>query len=654
MHDACLIGRYVILIELQFCTHRASILTSKLRTNGCELNLVPDMVAEAFASIGDPLVIVSLENGSLRVHGPFAMYVDLKKSREEITSALFPNSGQKNKAVIAMTTAVLREDNHHVEEHRNGDHSVEKQSSKVNIQNVKIKKGSLSTLTSVLVDGENCGGEDTTLQTATNSWDDLKQPSFAFNMSQTKVDILVSDSDETSVESLQSSKGMVSQSVTDREWKVKKNVCLDSSNMMEETGDENNIQESRSKNRRKSKKNKSDTTLNALPTVVLDRQPCAQKDTTLQEARNSWDDLTSLQEENNSWDDLEQPSSASDTRSDESTMQRFVERGESSRGMMDGFFMKTGQEWKVKQKMGLDFSNNNSQDSGINIEMGNSTRQKSKKNSQTLQEVNNSWDDLKQPSFASSNMSGKKTAGDRVQSSKGMVGGFLSRPVIGQQWKVVEKVGSESSDMTEDKCDEEHINGGQSELETETNIDNTHNVEIKKGEEKKMKKWIKKNKGTKNGDSSSVESVLEKQTIYKKTQDVEIKKGKGNNMEKWVKKNKESNNLNTFTCDEHEHGNENHSLLQEENHVKETDDKHRIGNHSPLEILLEKESNDDDIHNEENKKRKGKFIAREDTSMCETNSTCNDLNLSSSAFDMGLVVTLTYQCYLLIIIEKAG
>nr|GEU65283.1 UvrD-like helicase, ATP-binding domain, P-loop containing nucleoside triphosphate hydrolase [Tanacetum cinerariifolium] len=59
-----------------------------------KLNLDPEVVAEAFISIDDPLVIVSLKNVNPKIEAPCAIFVDLQKSKEEIMNVLFPS---KNK-----------------------------------------------------------------------------------------------------------------------------------------------------------------------------------------------------------------------------------------------------------------------------------------------------------------------------------------------------------------------------------------------------------------------------------------------------------------------------------------------------------------------------------------------------------------------------
>ncbi|KAL4575598.1 hypothetical protein LXL04_022446 [Taraxacum kok-saghyz] len=54
---------------------------------GRYFNINPDIVAEAFMSINDRLMIV---NASQKVHAPCAIFVDLRSSREEIMRILFP------------------------------------------------------------------------------------------------------------------------------------------------------------------------------------------------------------------------------------------------------------------------------------------------------------------------------------------------------------------------------------------------------------------------------------------------------------------------------------------------------------------------------------------------------------------------------------
>ncbi|PWA60761.1 uvrD-like Helicase, ATP-binding domain, P-loop containing nucleoside triphosphate hydrolase [Artemisia annua] len=59
------------------------------RRKGQCLNLTPWVVAEAFSSIEDPLLIVCSGDVSPKIHAPCAIFVDLWKSKEEIKSILF-------------------------------------------------------------------------------------------------------------------------------------------------------------------------------------------------------------------------------------------------------------------------------------------------------------------------------------------------------------------------------------------------------------------------------------------------------------------------------------------------------------------------------------------------------------------------------------
>ncbi|CAI9296571.1 unnamed protein product [Lactuca saligna] len=78
-------------------------------------------------------------------------------------------------------------------------------------------------------------------------------------------------------------------------------------------------------------------------------------------------------------------------------------------------------------------------------------------------------------------------------------------------------------------------------------------------------------------------------------------------------------------------------VLQEENNVEDTDhDEVNIGDHSPLELLLEKQSSNDNTLDEENRKGKGEYVAEEDTTPFTSNSTCSDLKPPTDALDTGI------------------
>ncbi|GJY03360.1 hypothetical protein Tco_0369300, partial [Tanacetum coccineum] len=61
-----------------------------------ELNLNLEVVAEAFSSVDDPLLIISSEDGSPKINALCAIFVDLRKSKEEIMSVLFPRKNTHN------------------------------------------------------------------------------------------------------------------------------------------------------------------------------------------------------------------------------------------------------------------------------------------------------------------------------------------------------------------------------------------------------------------------------------------------------------------------------------------------------------------------------------------------------------------------------
>nr|XP_043619835.1 TPR and ankyrin repeat-containing protein 1-like [Erigeron canadensis] len=61
------------------------------KKKGHNLHLCPQMVAEAFMSIEDPLLIVTSGKPNSKINAPGAIFVDLETSKDEIRSALFPN-----------------------------------------------------------------------------------------------------------------------------------------------------------------------------------------------------------------------------------------------------------------------------------------------------------------------------------------------------------------------------------------------------------------------------------------------------------------------------------------------------------------------------------------------------------------------------------
>ncbi|PWA64729.1 uvrD-like Helicase, ATP-binding domain, P-loop containing nucleoside triphosphate hydrolase [Artemisia annua] len=90
---------------LEFLTVRhyiASLLPKKFvssllrRRNRRCLNLNPEVVAQPFKSVDDPLLILCAGNVSPKVRAPCAIFVDLGKSEEEIMNILFPRETAQN------------------------------------------------------------------------------------------------------------------------------------------------------------------------------------------------------------------------------------------------------------------------------------------------------------------------------------------------------------------------------------------------------------------------------------------------------------------------------------------------------------------------------------------------------------------------------
>ncbi|KAI3778686.1 hypothetical protein L2E82_08069 [Cichorium intybus] len=529
----------------------------------------------------------------------------------------FASDMSQPEAELSVSTSGKREkiDDEHINDYHSPSNLVlEKESNNKNTQDAEIKegrqrtrskknKGNLNICTTAIVDGQHCAGEDTTLQEANSTCNDLLQPSFAFDTSQPEVEFVVSRSDDATMDTFvgrgQSSRsivdGFLNQSVTGQEWKVKQNMglhcsnmteCLLEENQVEDTGDEhsngdyslveleaakqsndNNTKDSGSKTgmrisrRKKSKMIRDSTTQNTLATVLLDGQTCAREDTSLQEANNSWDDLTTLHEPKNPWDDH--------------TTLREV---------------------------------NNSWDDLT-----------------TQHEANNSWDDLKQPSFAS-DMSHRKvelsvstsvketnfqTTAERLQSSKRMVGGFSSHSVMGWEWKVVEKVGSESSTTTEALAEEKYVE------ETEANT--TCNDPMQPSFVSDMSQ-------------PEVHLLASKSSETTVQTFVEILQSSRPVVDGFL------NYVGSESSSITDQG------LQEEKHVEEMVDDHNIGDHSPQELVSEKQSSNDNTEDVENKKGKGKYVAGEDTTMCASNRACSDLDSPSSSFDMRIKTLDVLKC----------
>nr|GEW37032.1 UvrD-like helicase, ATP-binding domain, P-loop containing nucleoside triphosphate hydrolase [Tanacetum cinerariifolium] len=68
----------------------------KRRRRSRYLNLNPEVVADAFKSVNDPLLILCSEDAGPKIYAPSAIFVDLRNSKEEIMSKLFPRKNQHN------------------------------------------------------------------------------------------------------------------------------------------------------------------------------------------------------------------------------------------------------------------------------------------------------------------------------------------------------------------------------------------------------------------------------------------------------------------------------------------------------------------------------------------------------------------------------
>ncbi|GJZ68000.1 hypothetical protein Tco_0631240 [Tanacetum coccineum] len=71
-----------------------------------KLNLDIEVVAESFLSINDPLVIVSSANATPKIAATCALFVDLRKSKDEIVSILFP---RKHKHIVHIHSGAIPE-----------------------------------------------------------------------------------------------------------------------------------------------------------------------------------------------------------------------------------------------------------------------------------------------------------------------------------------------------------------------------------------------------------------------------------------------------------------------------------------------------------------------------------------------------------------
>ncbi|GJR49653.1 UvrD-like helicase, ATP-binding domain, P-loop containing nucleoside triphosphate hydrolase [Tanacetum coccineum] len=174
------------------------------RMSGHYLNLDPELVAEAFLSIEDPLLIVYSGDASPNIHAPSAIFVDLKKSKQEIMSALLPrkytHSGQtSSNGVDAGTTPEVSTSNTLPDANMNINCMELQMNWKVLeeiIESINENKGeqvdkNIATLATILVDQKLCSGKDKDARLVRDVNDDFLLLSFAFDKSRKEVDNLV-------------------------------------------------------------------------------------------------------------------------------------------------------------------------------------------------------------------------------------------------------------------------------------------------------------------------------------------------------------------------------------------------------------------------------------------------------------------------------
>ncbi|KAI3817065.1 hypothetical protein L1987_10852 [Smallanthus sonchifolius] len=199
------------------------------RRKGHNLNLNPEVVAEAFMSIDDSLLIVCSGNASQGIHAPCAIFVDPRKSKEEILSVLFPrrtilcvqklsNSDDIGIILEAPSSSTLPDENLNVNlvELQMNWQVIEDISEALNgtkglaLNTSMIKKEldeNIGTLATVLEDKKLCAGKDATVVHEANlANDDLKllSSSLIYSIQQIKKHSLFMKTLQGIVERLQS------------------------------------------------------------------------------------------------------------------------------------------------------------------------------------------------------------------------------------------------------------------------------------------------------------------------------------------------------------------------------------------------------------------------------------------------------------------
>ncbi|KAL8238273.1 hypothetical protein R6Q59_019354 [Mikania micrantha] len=233
------------------------------RRKGCYLNLNPEVVAEAFMSIDDPLLIVRSGNANPRIHAPCAIFVDLGKSKEEIVSLLFPrkpilsveipsNSDDIGKILEAPSSSTLPDENLNVNpvepqmnwkvledisEAIKGKEGAELHTLYVAAMIKKELDKNIDTLATALSNKQFCAVQDAAFVHETDlAIDELKMLSYEFGTSAENVDPSVKMTNDVRgvVERLQSVRPKIddffNRSVTGQISKIEQMVVSESSN----------------------------------------------------------------------------------------------------------------------------------------------------------------------------------------------------------------------------------------------------------------------------------------------------------------------------------------------------------------------------------------------------------------------------------------
>ncbi|KAL8218515.1 hypothetical protein R6Q57_021888 [Mikania cordata] len=240
------------------------------RRKGRYLNLNPDVVAEAFMSIDDPLLIVRSGNANPRIHAPCAIFVDLGISKEEIVSLLFPrkpvhsveipsNSDDIGKILETPSSSMLPDENLNVNpvepqmnwkvldvisETIKGKEGVELHTLSVAATIKKELDKNIDTLATTLMNKLLCAGKDATVLDL--AIDELKMLSSEFGTSSENVDpsVKITSDVQGVVERLQSVRPKIddffNRSATGQESKIEQMVISESNNAIEveETSEE--------------------------------------------------------------------------------------------------------------------------------------------------------------------------------------------------------------------------------------------------------------------------------------------------------------------------------------------------------------------------------------------------------------------------------